>query len=131
MYSSKPSYVFGFHGLDIAVGREVLNGKTELRHSKNSYDWLGHGVYFWENSFERAKQYAVEDSKRPKSKIKSPFVLGAIIDLENCLDLLDKQHLDFLAFAYQELANGLKEAGKELPTNTAFGVMILILKNAS
>ncbi len=114
MYSSKPSYVFGFHGLDIAVGREVLNGKTELRHSKNSYDWLGHGVYFWENSFERAKQYAVEDSKRPKSKIKSPFVLGAIIDLENCLD--------FLAFAYQELANGLKEAGKELPTNTAFGV---------
>lgn len=122
MYSSKPSYVFGFHGLDIAVGREVLNGKTELRHSKNSYDWLGHGVYFWENSFERAKQYAVEDSKRPKSKIKSPFVLGAIIDLENCLDLLDKQHLDFLAFAYQELANGLKEAGKELPTNKAFGL---------
>lgn len=121
MYSSKPSYVFGFHGLDKAVGREVLNGKTELRHSKNSYDW-GHGVYFWENSFERAKQYAVEDSKRPKSKIKSPFVLGAIIDLENCLDLLDKQHLDFLAFAYQELANGLKEAGKELPTNTAFGL---------
>jgi hypothetical protein len=112
LYSSKPSYVFGFHGLDIPVGREVLNGKTELRHSKNSYDWLGHGVYFWENSFERAKQYAVEDSKRPKSKIKSPFVLGAIIDLENCLDLLDKQHLDFLAFAYQELANGLKEAGK-------------------
>lgn len=121
MYSSKPAYVFGFHGLDKDVGKDVLNGKTELRHSKNSYDWLGHGVYFWENSLERARQYAVDDSKRKHSKIKTPFVIGAIIDLGNCFDLLDKQHLDFLAFAYDELARGLIEAGADLPINAPFG----------
>jgi hypothetical protein len=121
VYSSKPAYVFGFHGLDKDVGKAVLNGKTELRHSTNPYDWLGHGVYFGENSYERAKQYADEDSERKHSKIKTPFVIGSIIDLGNCLGLLDKQHLDFLAFAYHEMVQGLNEAGRELPTNSPFG----------
>ncbi len=121
MYSSKPAYVFGFHGLDKDIGKDILNGKTELQHSKNSYDWLGHGVYFWENSHERAKQYAEEDSQRKRSKIKTPFVVGAIIDLGNCLDLLDKKCLDLLFTAYTELELTLKEAGKELPTNAPFG----------
>ncbi len=121
MYSSKPSYVFGFHGLDKDIGKDVLNGKTELRHSTNSYDWLGHGVYFWENSFERANQYALEDSQRKKSNIKKPFVIGAIIDLGNCLDLLDKQYLDLLAAAYQEMTLTLKEVGEDLPLNSPFG----------
>jgi hypothetical protein len=122
LYSSKPSYVFGFHGLDETIGKQVLNGETELRHSRNSYDWLGHGVYFWENSLERARQYAIEDSQRKDSKIEKPFVLGAIIDLGNCLDLLDKRCLDFLLLAYQELKLGLEENGNELPVNSSFGV---------
>lgn len=121
MYSSKPAYVFGFHGLDETVGRRVLNNKTELRHSSNSYDWLGHGVYFWENSLERARQYAIEDSQRKDTKIKTPFVIGAIIDLGNCLDLLDKKSLDFLLYSYQEMALALEEADKILPTNAPFG----------
>jgi hypothetical protein len=121
LYSSKPSYVFGFHGLDKDIGKHVLNGKTELRDSTNSYDWLGHGVYFWENSFERANQYALEDSQRKKSNIKKPFVIGAIIDLGNCLDLLDKQYLDLLAAAYQEMTLTLKEVGEDLPVNSPFG----------
>lgn len=121
MYSSKPAYVFGFHGLDETVGRAVLNNETQLKHSKNSYDWLGHGVYFWENSFERARQYAEESKARKDSTIQNPFVLGAIIDLGNCLDLLDKKCLDLLHSAYNELELTLTEAGEELPTNTSFG----------
>lgn len=121
MYSTKPAYVFGFHGLDKDVGKAVLNGKTELKHSTNAYDWLGHGVYFWENSYERARQYAVEDSQRKHSKIKTPFVIGAIIDLGECLDLLDKKCLDLLAVAYKEMALTLSEAGEDLPTNAPFG----------
>ncbi len=121
MYSSKPAYVFGFHGLDEAIGRAVLNNETQLKHSKNSYDWLGHGVYFWENSFERARQYAEESQARKDSTIQNPFVIGAIIDLGNCLDLLDKKCLDLLRNAYNELELTLKEAGEELPTNAPFG----------
>ncbi len=120
LYSSRSSYVLGFHGLDEAIGKKILNGNETLRHSNNDYDWLGDGVYFWEHSLERAKQYAIQDSKRPNSKIKTPFVLGAVIDLGRCLDLLDKRWLDFTKQAYEEMVQTLSEESHVLPTNSAF-----------
>ena len=102
MYQTKPSFVFGFHGLDRKVGFDILTQKKEFKHSNNPYDWLGQGVYFWENNYERAVQYAEEDSKRPHTKIEDPYVLGTILDLGNCLDLLDQKYLDFLSFAYEQ-----------------------------
>ena len=66
----------------------ILHGGS-LKPSNNSYDWLGHGVYFWENNEQRAFQFAQEASKRTSSSIKEPFVIGAVIDLGYCLDLTD------------------------------------------
>jgi hypothetical protein len=40
------------------VGEAVLAGQSELRASQNTYDWLGHGIYFWEYNPRRAIQYA-------------------------------------------------------------------------
>ena len=121
MYSSKPSYVLGFHGLHEEIGKKVLKGELTLRHSQNSYDWLGHGVYFWESSPERAYQFAEQSSQRQQSTVKKPFVIGAVIDLGVCLDLLDKKWLDFLHDAYDQMTLGLNEIGKELPANSPFG----------
>lgn len=120
MYSRRPSFVFGFHGLDRALAFDILNGKTPFRHSNNSYDWLGHGIYFWENSLERARQYAEEDSRRKRSPIKEPFVLGAVIDLGECLDLLDQKYLDLVRESYLQLRDVLAAKGQELPTNRDF-----------
>lgn len=36
--------VIGFHGCDLSVADKIITGKDELRPSKNSYDWLGHGI---------------------------------------------------------------------------------------
>lgn len=121
MYSSKPAIVYGFHGLDKDVAIKILNQKSELKHSNNKYDWLGNGVYFWENNLERAHQYAVQDSQRDNSNVKSPFVLGAVIELGNCLDLLDQKYNDFLKVAYEQLKNDLVAEGKLLPENKPFG----------
>ena len=122
MYSSKPSYVLGFHGLDEEIGKKVLNGELTLRHSQNSYDWLGHGVYFWESSPERAYQFAEQSSQRQQSTVKKPFVIGAVIDLGVCLDLLDKKWLDFLREAYDQMVLTLIANGLELlATNSGFG----------
>jgi hypothetical protein len=122
MYSNKPSFVYGFHGLDKDLAIEILNQREMFKHSENSYDWLGKGTYFWENNFNRAQQYAQEDIKRPNSSIKKPFVLGAVIDLGNCLDLLDQQYLDFLEFAYKDLKKTIKAEKKTaLPRNKGFG----------
>ena len=103
MYSTKPSFVYGFHGLDREIALRILNQEDNFRHSKNSYDWLGNGIYFWENNYQRAIQYAQEDSRRANSTIKTPFALGAILDLGNCLDLLDQKYINFLATAFDVL----------------------------
>jgi len=104
MYSSLPSFVLGFHGCDKQVGEKVLAGKDRLNPSQNDYDWLGNGIYFWENNPNRALDYAKELKKYPqrvKSIIKTPFVIGAIIDLGCCLNLLDARFIDVVKTGYK------------------------------
>lgn len=120
MYTSKPSYILAFHGLDEDIGRKILNGVNDFQHSHNQYDWLGDGIYFWESSPERARQWAIQESKRDGSKIKKPFVLGAILDLKTCLDLLDQKWIDFLSEAYQEMKVAIETDGGILPQNQAW-----------
>lgn len=120
MYTNKPSFIYGFHGLDKQIALQILTQQKDFKHSNNHYDWLGHGIYFWENNYERAVQYAKEDSQRKNSKIKEPFVLGTVIDLGNCFDLLDQKYLDFLEVAYKQLKNDMFKTGEELPTNKNF-----------
>jgi hypothetical protein len=44
------SLVLGFLGRDKTVVSDIISGKNSFNGSKNSWDWLGHGSYFWENS---------------------------------------------------------------------------------
>ena len=86
MYSTRPGLILAFHGCDQSVRDKVIDGYDILKYSKNNYDWLGHGVYFWENSPERALEYAAylkENTGRAKNPIIIPSVIGAIIDLGN------------------------------------------------
>ena len=50
MYSNLPNLVIGFHGCDKNTYHNVLYKHHRLMQSKNPYDWLGNGIYFWENS---------------------------------------------------------------------------------
>lgn len=58
MYSRLPSIVIGFHGCDASVRDGVLTGELDLQPSRNSHDWLGAGVYFWEQNYARAEEWA-------------------------------------------------------------------------
>lgn len=120
MYSSLPSFVLGFHGCDKQTKDKVLSGKEKLKHSVNEYDWLGHGIYFWENDPGRAKSYAhfiKEHSERCFNKVENPAVIGAIIDLKRCLNLFEETSLGLLKKAYTILSLTVKEAGLPLPEN--------------
>ncbi len=68
MYNTKPSFIYGFHGIDKDAAVEILNHKTEFKLSSNKYDWLGNGTYFLENNYPRAQQYAIEEGKTQKYK---------------------------------------------------------------
>ncbi|MCO6026540.1 hypothetical protein NG821_11965 [Prevotella cerevisiae] len=104
LYSKRPNLILGFHGCDKSVAEKVINGDC-LKESTNDYDWLGHGIYFWQNSPERAMEYARTAKKRKKSTIKEPAVVGAIIDLGNCLDLLEMNHIQVVKSAYNVFGN--------------------------
>ncbi len=56
MYSTKPSFVYGFHGLDKTIALQILNQETDFMPSNNKYDWLADGIYFWENNYARAEE---------------------------------------------------------------------------
>ena len=99
MHARIPNLVFGFHGCDEKIGRALINGKKQLRASENNYDWLGHGIYFWENAPHRAWQWACEQKER--GALKKPFVVGAMLDLGDCMDLLDIHHHETLKNAYE------------------------------
>ncbi len=120
MYSSLPSFVLAFHGCDKTTGEKVLSGKARLASSSNDYDWLGHGIYFWENNPKRALDFAKEYSnRRGMPKIKDPFVLGAIIDLGHCMNLLDAKFLGIVKEGYELLRQSLEKINKPLPKNKA------------
>ena len=120
MYSSRPGLVLGFHGCDESTLKDVLLKNRQLRTSSNTYDWLGHGIYFWENSPSRALEYAKLLAKHPRSagaSIKKPAVLGAVIDLGFCLDLLDHQNLSNVRDAYDILRETVDKSDFTLPKN--------------
>lgn len=120
LYSTLSGLVLGFHGCDKEVGERVLAGASQLRKSENEYDWLGHGIYFWENNPERALQFAKEGSTGKRGReagIKDPFVIGAVIDLGHCLNLLDSAALAEVKDAHRIFRESVEEAGYSMPEN--------------
>jgi hypothetical protein len=120
LYKRNPSFVLGFHGCDEAVGEDILAGKGHLKFSTNRHDWLGDGVYFWEGDPKRALEWATKaaaDGKSSASKIKTPFVVGAIIDLGDCCSLFDVEALDELKEAWEILNLVGMEDGSPVPQN--------------
>lgn len=113
--------VFAFHGCDRRVRDAVLLGKMKLTASLNTYDWLGMGIYFWEHSPMRALEWAIQQSKRKGTRIKEPAVLGAVIQLGNCFDLLDIEFTRLLSRFASDLVQELASQGLSLPTNQSAG----------
>lgn len=120
--ASFPGILIGYHGCDASVAQSIISSpKKRLKPSENTYDWLGHGIYFWESSASRALDFAKEKQKRQQAKGQSsiikPAVIGAVIDPGNCLNLLDQDALDVVKVAYATFAEQEKSAGRELPRN--------------
>jgi hypothetical protein len=114
------SFVLGYHGCDRKVGEGILRNDEHVAISKNRYDWLGEGAYFWENSPERAREWAEflrKHPPHPRGRITEPFVIGAVIDLGNCLDLADATSLQIVRAGYDEFHRTNVLAGAELPVN--------------
>jgi hypothetical protein len=117
------AFVLAYHGCDKKVGEDLLSGKTSFRSSQNEHDWLGHGIYFWENNPKRALDWAkfMSTHEKFKQRVKDPFAVGAIIDLGNCLDLTEAISLELVEVGYQSLKDLFDLQERPLPENKPVG----------
>lgn len=115
MHTLSSSFVLGYHGCDQAVANALLNG-AEFKHSKNDYDWLGSGIYFWEANPKRGLDFAKEVENRT-GKIAIPAVVGAVIELGLCLDLTTQAGIDQVKQSFDSLSKALKLSKSPLPRN--------------
>lgn len=112
MYSKLPNLTIGFHGCNHETYKNVLIKHQPIKKSTNSYDWLGNGMYFWENNFQRALQWA-----QTKFGTDEACVIGAVIDLGNCLNLTDAKGIEFVKKGYEMLTLKCKLTNKQMPKN--------------
>jgi len=120
MYPAQPSLALGFHGCDRPVAESVLSGGGRLGRAADRCDWLGSGIYFWEGNPDRALAYAEHICANPgrtRQVIGEPAVIGAVIDLGFCLDLLDSRSLQLVSEAFVTLRDTFFRLGLALPRN--------------
>jgi len=101
------------------VRDKLINSPGTFKISKNNYDWLGHGMYFWEHNLKRAQDFAKFKKGLAGSDIKTPSVVGAVINLGYCLDLLDSESISLLQTGYEILTSTIKLSGLPMPTNSS------------
>jgi hypothetical protein len=106
-----PVALKGYHGTEKSIVESVIAGEILLRPSEGEGEWLGWGIYFWLDS-ERAWQWA-----KDRKKFKSPAVLGAVIDLGDCLNLTLKADQELLTKAYHVTAAAYDLKNIPMPEN--------------
>ena len=102
--------VIGFHGTSEDRAEAILRS-GEFTPSKNDYDWLGHGVYFWEHAPLRAWQWARQKYRDRAAVIEATIELGA------CLDLTDLRYTSALRLSYEMLREAFLRNRTPLPLN--------------
>lgn len=98
------------------MAKRLLDGAS-FKPSENDYDWLGSGVYFRESNPLRALHFAEELARRGRTGLRTPAVIGAVIDLGLCLDLISSNGIQAVESAYTTLKQKMDLAGVEMPKN--------------
>jgi hypothetical protein len=102
--------IVGYHGTNKRTAADLVDGKP-FGPSANDDDWLGHGIYFWEYAPQQAWWWAKR--RHPHQ----PSVIGAMIRLGRCLDLLDPGNVPVLREAHRGLTADLQAANQRIPRN--------------
>jgi hypothetical protein len=103
--------VVAYHGTSVLEADRLVEGQA-FKPSDKAYEWLGRGVYFWEYAPKQAWWWAKKMRKYPK-----PAVVGAMIRLGNCLDLLDPENVRSLRRVYDDILPKWRAARVPIPRN--------------
>jgi hypothetical protein len=104
-------WVDGYHGTSRSRADKII--AEGFQPSMNGYDWLGTGVYFWQDAPNHALHWA------RKMYQQEPVVIKSRLRLDNtCLDLLDMADIDnpdFWMDSYNRFTQMYRKTGKSLP----------------
>ena len=109
---NKPLQVYGYHGTSQTKAESILD--RGFRASDNDYDWLGTGIYFFQDAPLRAKQWAIEQHPQ------NPAVICARIELDNCIDLFDVGWFPILKNVYDLFIEQYQTTSQPLPKQNPF-----------
>jgi hypothetical protein len=105
--TTKNIEIFGYHGTSQDKATAIL--RTGFRASDNDYDWLGTGIYFFQDAPLRARQWAI--GQHPQD----PTVIGSRIQLDNCIDLFDIGWQPLLKNVYNSFVEQYRDTEQPLP----------------
>lgn len=106
--------IVAYHGCEKKVRDQVIKNQESLKPSEKAYDWLGKGIYFWEHGVHRAMNWA---ETRYGKGLEEPAVIGALIQLGNCFDLLDTNFTRILKLSWPRFESLFLEQQKPIPQN--------------
>src|SRR5437879_4037246 len=101
--------VIGYHGTSAGGAKKIL--RNGFRASDSDAEWLGRGIYFFEEDEGRARDWA------KAIHADAPAVLGAAIDVGSVLDLFDQPTTDDLKSAAKQIVKAHAAVGKPLPVD--------------
>jgi hypothetical protein len=115
--------LIAYHGCDATTRDDLVTGAIPcLAQSRNRYDWLGPGAYFFEGDDRRALKFAIASHRAPSKlytskPIATPAVVGAVLYVGRWLDMTTQEGIDEFCNAYEAMVHGLQGAGKQIPVN--------------
>ncbi|WP_310419241.1 hypothetical protein [Chamaesiphon sp. OTE_8_metabat_110] len=110
--SNDTIWVNGYHGTSRSRADKII--AEGFQPSTNGYDWLGTGVYFWQDAPNHALHWAQKMYSQEPAVIKSRLRLDS-----TCLDLLDMpdtNNTNFWMDSYNKFIEVYQQTGKSLPT---------------
>jgi hypothetical protein len=102
-----PIEIYGYHGTSRTKAMNIQHNGFVA--SDNDYDWLGTGIYFFQDAPIRAKQWAAQ--QHPED----PAVIRALIRLDNCIDLFDITWQPLLKNIYNSFVKRYRTTNRPLP----------------
>lgn len=112
----EPLPVYGYHGTSEKRAAHILTPSSQnlfnFNPSANDYDWLGHGIYFFQDYSIHVVEHAEAAARQDAC---APAVLQFEIDLTDCLDLGDYRKQNLVLNAFKLCDDMARASGVPLP----------------
>lgn len=86
------SLVKAYHAGELEEIDSQIKQGFGIRHSRGQGNWLGEGVYFWENDPERAEEWQLRRNKGAimECEIDTRFLLNLLVKSEHTIEFYDR-----------------------------------------